>query len=227
MVVLLHATSADMFAAQRLHGSVQVLAWVLLALPGALLARYHKRTYPRWFRVHRGIQITAAALSFLSAGLVIVTMGVADAFGSLHGIAGLLLLCALGVQGYLGYAADKGFVAARSAVCLTFCFCGVEFFCGAVVLDFCRTLKMYRCIDVVCQIPRWCLILTAQSFCVCSRILCVCELFQHLQDWKSSIVLRNATTLACLPRALPIARQYLFLCLRRLTMTTRMMTLFS
>lgn len=87
------------------HGSLMILAWIILSPTGTLIARYLKQLGATWYFSHRNLQATAIVTTIL--GLIIigasgVKMGDLEGDSKAHAQYGFVVIALCIVQGLLG-----------------------------------------------------------------------------------------------------------------------------
>eukprot|EP00117_Sycon_ciliatum_P029084 scpid63705/ scgid0791/ Putative ferric-chelate reductase 1 homolog len=78
------------FLYMHLHGFFMIISWGILLIAGVFIARYFRDKDPLWFKLHRGLQIAGASLSFL--GIILVFPGTRAVPNFAHGLIGALIL---------------------------------------------------------------------------------------------------------------------------------------
>ncbi|KAI3656302.1 hypothetical protein MP638_005172 [Amoeboaphelidium occidentale] len=85
------------------HGVLMFVSFVVLMVPASFTARYLKSIYPKWFFIHRAVQILAALLFVTAFILILVDKdGRVDEWG-LHEIFGVVLAGLIPIQLVFGY----------------------------------------------------------------------------------------------------------------------------
>jgi len=97
----------DMGAAMAMHAALMIAAFLGLMPLGMFIARYLKRTFVHWFRMHLVLIVTALAMALISIILIVDAVSLSSLARGYHQIFALLaIVVTVLVQPLLGIMSD-------------------------------------------------------------------------------------------------------------------------